>query len=306
MARGARIGQGRGQVGGSRPDWANYALSTGIQHAITDVETWPTSFATLVRAATRWKLKLASPALLLLLASAPLLSQLPEAPAAEPPSPSVASDSMSSIVADLDKLQTASSQAAETIGRLNIGKWKASSEAKTAAKADVNSVQRNLTSAMPGMIAAVRAAPNDLNAEFKLYRNLNAVYEVFGIVVDATRLYGPRADYDALSEQMRTFESVRRKLGEGLEQLTAEAQHNLDQLRAQIKTQQDQLAASEAATADARKQLELAQAEFAKKSAPKKKTVAKKPAATGNSSNPNSSGTNTSTQPTTGSPTPKS
>lgn len=159
---------------------------------------------------------------------------------------------------------------------------------------------------MPGMIAAVRAAPNLLNAEFKLYRNLNALHEVFGTLVDATRVYGPRADFDALSQQMRTFESVRRKLAEGLEQLTADTQRNLDQLRTQIKTQQDQLATSEAATADARKQLELAQAELAKKSAPKKKTVAKKPAATGNSSNPNTSGTNSSTQPTTGSPTPKS
>lgn len=250
-------------------------------------------------------MKVATPALLLLLASAPLLSQAPDAPAAEPPSP-VASDSMSSIVPELDKLQTASSQAAETIGRLRIEKWKASSEAKSAAQADATSVQRNLTSAMPGMIAAIRAAPNDLNAEFKLYRNLNALHEVFGTVVDATRLYGARADYDALSQQMQTFESVRRKLGEGLEQLTADAQHNLDQLRAQIKTQQDQLAASEAATADARKQLELAQAELAKKSVPKKKTVAKKPAATGDSSNSNTSGTNSSTQPTTASPTPKS
>ena len=256
--------------------------------------------------ATRWKLKLASSALLLLLASVPLLSQAPEAPAAQPANPSVASDSMSSIVPDLDKLQTASSQAAETIGRLNIGKWRASSEAKSAVQADANSVQRNLTSAMPGMIAAVRAAPNLLNAEFKLYRNLNALHEVFATVVDATRLYGPRADFDALSQQMRTFESVRRKLAEGLEQLTADTQRNLDQLRTQIKTQQDQLATSEAATADARKQLELAQAELAKKSAPKKKTVAKKPAATGNSSNPNTSGTNSSTQPTTCSVTPKS
>ena len=48
MARGARIYQGCGQVGVSRLDWGNYTLSTGIQHAITDVETRLTSFATLV------------------------------------------------------------------------------------------------------------------------------------------------------------------------------------------------------------------------------------------------------------------
>jgi cytochrome c556 len=213
---------------------------------------------------------------------------------------------MSSIGPDLDRLQTASSEAAETIGRLNIEKWKASAEAKSAARADANSVQRNLTAAMPGMIAAVSAAPNDVNAEFKLYRNLNALHEVFATVVDATRLYGSKADYDALSQQMRTFESVRRKLGEGLERLTADTQHNLDQLRAQIKTQQDQLAASQAETADARKQLALAQAELAKKPAPKKKTVAKKPASGSGAPNSNTPGTNSNSQPTTASTPPKS
>lgn len=250
-------------------------------------------------------MKLASSILLLLVASIPVLSQAPESPAPQPASGSASNEAVSSIGPELDKLQTASSEAAETIGRLNIEKWKASGEAKSAARADADSVRRNLTAAMPGMIAAVRAAPDDVNAEFKLYRNLNALHEVFGTVVEATRLYGPKVDYEALSQQMRTFESARRKLGEGLERLTADTQHNLDQLRAQIKTQQDQLTASQAETADARTQLAQAQAELAKKPAPKKKTVAKKPAATGSSPNPNASGTSSS-QPATASPPPKS
>jgi len=251
-------------------------------------------------------LKLASSLLLLLFASLPALSQAPESPATPPASSDTSNAVMNSIVPDLDKLQTASSEAAETIGRLNIDKWKASSDAKSAARADANSVHRNLTTAMPGMIAAVRANPDDANAEFKLYRNLSALHEVFGTVVDATRLYGSKGDYEALGRQMQTFDGVRRKLGEGLERLTADTQHNLDQLRAQIKTQQDQLAASQAETADARKQLAQAQAELAKKPAPKKKTVAKKPAATGSSPNPSTSGTSPSSQPTAASPPPKS
>jgi DNA repair exonuclease SbcCD ATPase subunit len=250
-------------------------------------------------------LKLASSVLLLLLGSIPVLSQAPEPPATQPAGATVANDS-NSIAPDLDKLQTASSAAAETIGRLNIGKWKASGEAKSAARADADSVKRNLTSAMPGMIAAVRATPDDINAEFKLYRNLSALHEVFGTVVDAMRLYGPKSDYEALAQQMQTFESARRKLGEGLERLTAETQRNLDQLRTQIKTQQDQLAASQAETADARKQLALAQAELAKKLAPKKKTVAKKPAAPANTPGPNTPATNSGVQPPTSSPPPKS
>ena len=271
--------------------------------AINNSKIWPTSFATLVYDSSHeWKMTPASFALLLLLASTALLSQVPNSS----PGTSVAADSMSSIVPDLDKLQTAASQAVEAIGRLNIEKWKASGEAKRAAQADADSVRRNLTMAMPGMIEAVRAVPDDVNAEFKLYRNLNALHEVLGTIVDAARLYGPRAQYDTLAQQMRTFESVRRKLGEGLERLTADTQHNLDQLRAQIKTEQEQLAASQAETADARKQLALAQAELAKKPAPKKKAVAKKPAPTSGAPNSNTSGTNSSSQPTTGSTPPKS
>lgn len=250
-------------------------------------------------------MKLASLVLPLFLAS-PLLSQGPESSPAPPAGGGTSAESMSSIVPELDKLQTAASQATDVIARLHIDKWKASGETKNAAQANATSVERNLTSAMPGMIGAVRADPGDVNAEFKLYRNLNALHEVFGSVVDATRLYGQKADYEALAQTMRTFESARRKLGEGLERLTADTQHNLDQLRAQIKTQQEQLADSRAETAEARKQLDLAQAELAKKSAPKKKTGARKPAPTGGASSANTMGTGSSSQPATGSTPPKS
>jgi len=249
-------------------------------------------------------LKLASSALLLLLLlSASLVAQAPDSVRART---NVARESMSSIAPDLDRLQAAASQTAEVLGKLHIEKWKTASEAKNAAQADADSVKRNLTAAMPGMIDAVRAAPDDVHAGFKLYRNLNALHDVLATVVDATRLYGPRADYDALAEQMRTFESVRRKLGEGLESLTADAKQNIDQLRAEIKVQEDQLATSQAETADLRKQLELAQAQLAKQTAPKKKSVTKKKSATASNPSQNPSTTNSISQPTTGAPPPKS
>jgi hypothetical protein len=248
--------------------------------------------------------------LLLLFAPASLLSQAPDAPSSGSVSGGEKSTTNAgapkpSILPDLDKLQTVAARAATDIGQLHIEKWKTNSSAKSNAQADADSVQHNLKSALPGLIDAVRSAPEDLHAQFKLYRNLNALYDVFGTLTEATRVFGQKNNYEAMSEQLHVIGSSRRKLGEGLEQLTATTQDQLNQLRMQVKDQQEKLATAEAAAAEARKELVLAQNETPKKAAPRKKSVAKKPATAGSNSNANPSSSNANGQPATGAPAPK-
>jgi hypothetical protein len=157
-----------------------------------------------------------------------------------------ASTQMRSVTPDLDRLQIASSQARLDLGRLRIDKWKADGESKRQAQSNADSLERNLTSALPGLIDAVRAAPQDLNANFKLYRNLNVLYDVFASLTESAGAFGPRSDYDALAQQLDTFDSVRRSLGDTLEQLTSSTQSELAQLRTQVRTYQQ--AATTAAT----------------------------------------------------------
>ena len=245
-----------------------------------------------------------------------VLSASPLAQTADVPSPIPASGreksvtnadpTPSSILPDLDKLQTVAAQAATDIGHLHIEKWKANSSAKSNAQADADSVQHNLTSALPGLIDAARSAPDDLNAEFKLYRNLNALYDVFGTLTEATRVFGQKSEYEAMSQQLHVIASSRRKLGEGLEQLTATAQRQLNLLRTQVKDQQEKVATAEAAAEEARKELVLAQNVPPKKPVTKKKSVAKKPATAGSNSNANPSASNPNGQTGTGTPAPKS
>jgi hypothetical protein len=135
-------------------------------------------------------------------------------------------------------------------------------------------VRRNLTAALPGLIANVRSNPEDLNAEFKLYRNLNALYDVFGTLTQATRTFGRQSDYEALSQHLQVIGSVRRKLGDTLEQLTATQQGQINQMRILIASQKQQLAAAAAAPP---KESVVAQAEPPKKVV-KKKVAPKKPA----------------------------
>jgi len=156
-------------------------------------------------------------------------------------------NSMNYILPDLDKLQAAASRATADIGSLRIDKWKADAETKRQAQNNADSVQRNLTSALPGLIEGVRSAPQDLNAEFKLYRNLNALYDVFGSLTETAGAFGPRSDYEAMAQQFQVIGSVRRNLGDALEQLTASTQSEVTQLRSQIRAQQQAAAAAAAA-----------------------------------------------------------
>lgn len=139
---------------------------------------------------------------------------------------------------DLDRLQTAASQANVQIAHMRIEKWKADSGSKQQAQANADSLQRNLTSALPGLISNFRAAPQDLTAGFKLYRNLNALYDVLSSFTEATGAFGPKNEYEALAQQLDVIDSVRRDLGDNLEGLTVSTQSEMSQLRNQVRVLQ--------------------------------------------------------------------
>jgi hypothetical protein len=174
------------------------------------------------------------------LAQAPAASSV-SAPSAGSQQPAM-SYSMTPVLSDLDQLQAVSAGLEGAIARLKIDKWKADTNSKRQAQSNAESIQRNLKSALPGMISGVRSAPQDLGVEFKLYRNLNALYDVVGSLTESAGAFGPKNDYEALAQQLDSLDGIRRKLGDSLEQLTSSTQSQLDQLRMQVKTLQAQAA----------------------------------------------------------------
>ncbi len=208
---------------------------------------------------------------LLLLFSLSLVAFGQTATAPPPSGVRARSASTAPILADLDRLQAAASQANVDLAHMRIEKWKADSSSKQQAQGNADSVQRNLTTALPGLIDNVRSAPQDVNAEFKLYRNLDALYDVFASLTESAGAFGPRSDYDALTQQLGVIDSVRRNLGDELEKLTSSTQLELNQLRAQVRTLKQQSAAS-----TPRKKVVVDDTEPAKKTAIHKKKPAPK------------------------------
>jgi hypothetical protein len=138
----------------------------------------------------------------------------------------------------LGQLEETSKNTQADLVKLRIEHWKTDSSSKKAALANVDSIQRNLQGALPGIIAGLRAAPEDLPATFKLYRNLDALYDVLGNVVELAGAFGSKDDVQTLANDLSTFEGTRKQLAERIETLSSAKEAEIARLRADLKTAQ--------------------------------------------------------------------
>jgi hypothetical protein len=138
----------------------------------------------------------------------------------------------------LAQLESASKSTQSDLVKLRIEHWKTDSGSKKQALANIDSIQRNLQGALPEMISGLRAAPEDLPATFKLYRNLDALYDVLGNVVELTGAFGTKDDVQALSNDLSTFEGTRKQIAARIENLSTAKEAEIVRLRSDLKTAQ--------------------------------------------------------------------
>jgi hypothetical protein len=113
------------------------------------------------------------------------------------------------------------------VGKLRIEKWKADSASKYQATENAASIQRSITSALPALIGAVRSAPQSLASNFKLYRTINALYDVLASLGESAGAFGKREEYETLAPHIAALDESRRAYGDLLQQLTATADNRL-------------------------------------------------------------------------------
>jgi len=138
----------------------------------------------------------------------------------------------------LSQLEASSKETQADLVRLRIERWKTDNGSKKQALGWVDSIQRNLQGALPEMITQLRTAPEDLPATFKLYRNLDALYEVMSSVVEDTGAFGAKDDVQALSNDLNTFEGTRKQLAQRIDSLSSAKEAEIVRLRGDLKTAQ--------------------------------------------------------------------
>jgi hypothetical protein len=202
-------------------------------------------------------------------------------PAASPSTP-VSYNSASELNSLLSQLQQTSQSVQLDLASLRIEKWKADANTKQSTATDVNSIQRNLKEALPEITNRLKNSPESLPTTFELYRNLDALYEVFTSVVESAGAFGSRDEYQTLQSDLGAMQKSRRSFADRMDKLAGSKEAEILNLRTQLQKAQ---AVQEAAPP--KKTVVDDTDDQAKKPVAKKKLIAKKPKlATPNSGQP--------------------
>lgn len=162
----------------------------------------------------------------------------PKQAAAPSPVPYASVNELNGLLAQLDQ----ASQATQgDLSRLRIEKWKMDSAYKRQTEGNAESVQRNLKEALPEIVGQLRNSPEDLGGTFKLYRNLDALYDVLGSVAESAGAFGSKDEFQSLSNDLNSFERIRRAFADRMENLASSKESEIGALRSQVKTLQAQV-----------------------------------------------------------------
>ncbi len=185
--------------------------------------------------------------------------------------PPVPYASVSELNGIIGQLEQASEATQVDLSKLRIEKWKTDSGTKKQTLGNVDSIKRNLQGALPEIVTQLRNSPEDLTASFKIYRNLDALYDVLGNVTESAGAFGSKDEFQSLSNDLSALERSRHSFAQRMESLTASKEAELNQLRSQVKILQA------AAPPPPPKKIIVDDNE-PKKPAPKKKAIPRPPA----------------------------
>ena len=131
----------------------------------------------------------------------------------------------------LAKVKAAAEKSDADLEYLRIDKWKADRSIKQQAQASADSIRRNLVNAVPDLMQAVVAAPGSLMANFRLYRDLNALCDKFSGLAESTGAFGSSGDYSALVADLAQLDAARQQLAERMDLLAGASDAELARLR---------------------------------------------------------------------------
>jgi len=171
--------------------------------------------------------------------SSVLLAAQASSPPQAPPNTSapVPYSSLSQVNLLLSQLEQTSQSMQRDLAGLRIDKWKKTdADTKRGSQADVASIQRNLQTALPEIIAELRNSPDSLGSTFKLYRNLDALYDVFSSLAESTGAFGSGDEYQSLRNDLSSLENSRRMFADRMATLAESKEAEVTKLRTDLQS----------------------------------------------------------------------
>ena len=126
-------------------------------------------------------------------------------------------------------------QLLQTLGGLKLDKWKGGS-VRTEAAANIASIQQDLQSTLPGLLATADAAPGTVSKVLPAFRNVDAVYDVVLRVFVAAKVSAPADQIAQLQQAMGDLDKSRRALGDRVQEMSVAQEKQVVDLQASLKT----------------------------------------------------------------------
>jgi hypothetical protein len=208
---------------------------------------------------------------------------LAQTPSGSPSAP-VSYSSVTELNQLISNLQQASQSAQEDLSHLRIEKWKTDSGTKRQTETDSQSILRNLQNALPSMLADLKNAPENLALTFKVYRNLDALYDVMNSLVESAGAFGGKDEFQALNKDLGGIENSRRAFADRMDKLANTKDNEISQLRVELQN-------ARAAAAPPKKIVVDDTEPEPKKPAHKKSTAKPKPKPSSNATKPSTPAT---------------
>jgi hypothetical protein len=123
----------------------------------------------------------------------------------------------------------------QTITGLQLEKWKKGPVREEAA-ANISSIQRDLESTLPSLLAAADQAPGAMSKTLPVSRNVAALYDVLLRVVDSARMVAPGDQFTQLQDAMTGLEKGRHGLDDQMQDRSTTQEKQIGDLQVALKT----------------------------------------------------------------------
>ena len=156
--------------------------------------------------------------------------------ASNAPAAPVSVSSIAELNQIIANLRHASESAQADLSHLRIEKWKADGNTKRQSQSDTESILRNLQNAMPAILTDLQNSPENLALTFKLYRNLDALYDVLTSVVESAGAFGSKDEFQALSNDLNMVDNTRHAFAERMDKLATSKESEIGELRVALQS----------------------------------------------------------------------
>jgi hypothetical protein len=131
---------------------------------------------------------------------------------AAPAQPAAAQGASVNLNAVLLQVQQSTNAASVDIGKLRVDRWKTDPDQKQQLQHIGESLQKSIANAVPALVTNVQSSKGSVSATFKLYHNLNVIYENLNYLADVAGGLGKKEEFDPLAADCAALETARQSL----------------------------------------------------------------------------------------------